>query len=55
MRQDVEEVAVEPRGLHPFAGAQAKRLKIVSDNGVELFVVPRVEEVVQRLKAALLA
>ena len=53
-RQDVDDVAVEPRGLHPFSGALRPRLRIVFPDGVELFVVPRVAEVVQRLKAALL-
>ena len=54
-RQDVEDVAVEPSGVHPFSGALRPRLRIVFLDAVELFVVPRVADVVQRLKAALLA
>ena len=54
-RQDVDDVAVEPRGLNPLSGALRRRLRIVFPDGVEFFVVPRVAELVQSLNAELLA
>ncbi len=49
------ELAVEPGELHLFSGGLRRRLRIVSPAGVELFVVPGVDDAVQRLRDALLA
>ena len=49
----IRSVGAEPRGLNPFSGAMRKRLRVETDDGsVEMFVVSRLDEVIERIEAA---
>jgi hypothetical protein len=49
----IRSVGVEARGFNPFNGALRKRLRVEMDDGsVELFVVPRLDEVRDQIATA---
>ena len=48
----VSAVEVAPRGWHPFDGSIRRRLRIGTGPAAEHFVVPKVDDVAQRIEAA---
>ena len=45
----LREISIAPRGRNPFDGSLRRRLEIKSNRGADVFVVPKVGRVAERL------